>query len=102
VIRQNFVNLFNNFADLQRLDGVYVFDELGPETAEQFFPFHFAVRDIVEIFFQLGGEVVFNIFFEEVFKKNGNDASAVFRNETQLFNPYIFTVLQNGDNRSIG
>ena len=99
--RQHFVNLVDNFADLQRLDGINVFNELNPETAQQLFPFHFAGRDVIQIFFQLCRKVVFHILFEKVFQKDGHNAAAVFRNKTQFFNPNVFSFLQYRNNRSI-
>ena len=102
MIGQNFVDFFDYFADLQRFDGINVFDEFDPETAQELFPFHFAGGHVVQIFFQLGGKVIFDIFFEEVFEKYGYDAAAVFGNETQFFDTDVFAFLKHGDNRCIG
>ena len=102
MIGQNFVDFFDYFADLQRFDGINVFDEFDPETAQGLFPFHFAGGHVVQIFFQLGGKVIFDIFFEEVFEKYGYDAAAVFGNETQFFDTDVFAFLKYGDNRCIG
>lgn len=102
MVGEGFVNTVDNLGNLQRLHRFHGLNEFGPKTAEQLFPFHFAVGNIIEEFLQLGGKVVFNVFLEKVFEKYGYNSAAVFGYKTQFFDPDIFSFLQNRHNAGIG
>src|SRR3546814_6521212 len=50
--------------DRQILDAVDLGDEVPPEVAQQRTPFEPAVRHVVELLLEVGGEVVFDVTFE--------------------------------------
>ena len=77
-------------------------DEIAPELAQQVAPFDLVVGDTVELFFEVGGEIIFDIAGKEAFQERDDDAAAVFRHQPALVDADIFAVLQNLQDRGIG
>ena len=100
--RQHIVEGIEHIGDAQFLDVGEGYGEILPEIAQHFFPVDLAVGDAVELLFQVGGEIIFDIAPEEAFEERGDDAALVFRDQAFLFQPHIAAVAQGGKNRHIG
>ena len=77
-------------------------DERGPEIAEHLLPCDPATGNIVELFFKLGGEAVFDIALEKAGKERRHQAAAVFGNKPPGVDAHIIAVLQHRNDRRIG
>src|SRR5262245_2817523 len=86
-----------HFLDL--VDGA---DELRPEFGEHGAPVDVARRNLVELFFEARGEIVFDVVCEEALEKRDDDATFVFGNEALLVDANIAAILQHLKNRGIG
>ena len=78
------------------------FAERRPEIAENRFPFHIAGRDAVELFFEIGGEVVFDVLLEEVYEEGRDNTPAAFRYEAAVVELHVFAVLQHLQDGGVG
>ncbi len=76
--------------------------ELLPELGEEDLPVQLAIGNDVELFLQIGGEVVFDIAPEEILQEGRDQAPLVFWIEALLIDADIVAVLQRGDDRGIG
>ena len=54
--------------------------EIVPEVAQQRLPVDLAVRHLIELLLEIGGEVVADIFGEERFEEGRHDPALVLRN----------------------
>lgn len=55
------------------------------------------VGDEVEFFFEVGGEVVFDIVLEEGFEEGCDEMVFVFRNEVFFVDVYIVVIFEYGE-----
>ena len=98
---QHFVQCVEHVRDAQfaglRDGAVKVF----PEVAHQRFPIEFTGADFIELFFEPGREVVFDIFAEEVFQESNDDAAAVIRDEAVLIHGDVIAFAQLLQDRRI-
>ena len=69
----------------QILDFVDGADEADPEILQHLLPGDFIVGDAVELLLQCGGEIIFDIFGEEVFQERDHDAALVLAMQALLF-----------------
>ena len=51
--------------------------EIAPEIAQHLLPVDLAVRDLVELLFEIGGEIVFDIAREEALEEGGDEPALV-------------------------
>ena len=58
--------------------------------------------DLVELFFEAGGEIIFDIAGEEAFEERDDDAALVFGNEALLVDAHIAAVLQDLQDGGVG
>ena len=65
-------------------------------------PVDLAVGDLVELLFELGGEVVADVFGEEGFEERGDEAALVLGDQPLLLDPHIVAVAQHGERRGVG
>src|SRR5262249_55797166 len=86
-----------HFLDL--VDGT---DELLPELGEHGTPVDLACRNFVELFFEAGREIVFDVAREETLEERNDNAAFVFRNEALLFDANIAAVLKDLENGGVG
>src|SRR5262245_31712298 len=84
------------------LDFVDGTDELLPELSEHRTPVDLARRDFVELFFEAGREIVFDVAREETLEERNDDAAFVFRNKALLVDANIAAVLEDLENGGIG
>ena len=84
------------------LDLVDRADELTPELGKHRAPVDRAGGNLVELFFEAGGEIVFDVAREETFQEGDDDAAFVFRNEPLLVDADIAAVLQHLQDRGVG
>ena len=96
------IELVDHMGDPQFLGFVDGGGKRLPEIAQQRFPFHIAVRDVVEAVFQVGGKAVLDIAFEELRQKSDHHAPAIVRREAALFQHDVIAVLQHLQNGCIG
>ncbi len=73
-----------------------------PEIAQHLFPVDLVIGDAVELFLEIGGEIIVDIAGEEAFEKGGDEAALVFRNQPLLVEPHIVAVAQDRERRGIG
>ena len=66
---QSFVERVEHVGDAQVLDVVDGAGEVLPEVAQHILPGELAVGDLVELFLEVGGEVVFDIAREEALEE---------------------------------
>ena len=100
--RELLVQRLENLRDPQFLGLVEMGEELLPEVAQHVLPGELAVGNAVELFFQIGGEVVLDIALEEVLQKGGDQAALGLRDQLALLDRHIFAVAQRGERRGIG
>ncbi len=62
--------------------------------AHQLLPGQIAGRDLVELFFQIRSEIVFDVFAEEVFQESRDQAAAVIRDEAVLVHGHVLAFAQ--------
>ena len=92
VRRQHLVERVDHLRDAQLLDVADRADEVGPEVAQQVAPGHLVVGDLVELLFEIGGEIVFDVAREEVLQERGEHAALVLGNEPLLVEPDVAAV----------
>src|SRR3954449_4624962 len=88
--------------DRQLLGAVDRGREIAPEIAQQRLPVDPPARYLVELVFQIGGEIVFDIALEKAAQERSNEPAAVFRQEAALFQPDVIAVLQHLDDGRVG
>ena len=89
-------------ADAQVLDLVHRGGETLPELAQHVVPFQLVVGDVVELLFEIGGEIIFDVAGEKALQERHHDAAAVLRHEPLLLDAHIAAVLQHLQDRGIG
>ena len=99
---QNIVQRIKYMGDAEILDLAERLGEVAPEFAQHLLPVDLAIRNAVELLFQIGGEIIFDIMAEETFKKGGDHAALVFGDEAFLVEPHIGAVAQGREDRHIG
>src|SRR5579884_16706 len=85
----------------QILGAVHGGGEIAPEAAQHFLPVDAAIGDLVELVFQIGREIVFDVAVEEAGQKGGDQPAAVLGNEATLLKPHILPVLQHLQDRGV-
>ncbi len=98
VRRKDRVELVDDVGDLEVLGLADGGREVAPEIAQQLFPVQLACGHLVELLFEIGGEAVFDIAFEEAAQKGCDQAALVFWNEAIAIQPHVSTVAQRGKN----
>ena len=76
--------------------------EVTPEACQQCLPVELAVRHLVELVFQLCGEVIFDIAREEIVEESDNQPAPVLGNEFATVLDHIGAVLKHLDDRGVG
>ena len=99
---ENAVDRLQNLGDLQVARCLHGLGEILPEIAQNHFPVDQAGRNLVELVFQLGGKVVFDIFAEKGAEKGGDELAAVLGHEALLLETDIIAILQHRNDRGIG
>ena len=100
--RQHLIERVDHAGNLQILGVVDRADEIAPEIAQHLAPRHLAVGDEIELLFEAGGEIVFDVFGEIAFQERDHDAAAVLGVKPALVEPHIFAVFQHLQDRGIG
>ena len=75
---ERFVERIDDIGNFEILGFADRAGEIGPEFAQHFFPVDAAARNIVELSFEIGGEIIFDIIAEIIFKECRDDAPAIF------------------------
>ena len=96
------VERFEHRRDRQFLCAIDRGREIAPEIAQQRFPIDAPARHLVELVFEIGGEIVFDVALEEARQKRGDEAAAVFRDKAALIEPHIVAILQHLYDRGVG
>jgi len=99
---QHIVERVQHLRHPQILDLVDRANEADPKILQHLLPGNLVVRDAVELLFQIGGEVIFDIFGEEVFQERDHDAALVLAMQAFLLEPDVAAVLQHLQDRGIG
>ncbi len=72
------------------------------KSLEQIFPRDLAIGDLVELLFEIGGEVIFDIALEEAFEKRGDKPALVLGQKRGLLFAHIAAVLQRREDLRVG
>jgi hypothetical protein len=99
---QHFVQSVEHLRDPQIADVGDGAVKVFPEVAHQLLPGEFAGRDLVELTFEVGGEVVFDILAEEVFEEGDDETAAVIRDEAVLVHLHVIAFAQLLEDRRVG
>ena len=99
---ENFVQGIQHVGNAQFLGAVDGGDEIHPEFTQHLLPVGFTSGNRVELFFQIGREIIFHIFAEEAFQKGDDDAALVFGNEALFVHPHIAALAQRGHDGGVG
>src|SRR6185437_15230937 len=99
---QLLVELVQHLADAEVLGLADSGREGAPELAQHLAPVDLAVGDVVQLFLEMGGEVVLDVAGEIGLQEGGHDATAVFGNEALAVEPDIVTALQDFNDRGVG
>ena len=101
IVRKELVKRLGHFGGFLLHDLVGLRLEIAPEGFEQLFPCLTATRNIVELIFHPGGEVIGNVTLEKALKERGEQSPGFFCKETVFLGPHIGTVLEHLDRRGI-
>ena len=99
---QHVVERVQHLRDPQILDVVDRADEIAPEILQHLLPGNLVVGDAVELFFQRGGKIIFDIAREEIFQERDHDAALVLAVQPLLLEPDIAAVFQHLQDRGVG
>ena len=99
---KHLVERVEHLGDAQVLDVVDRAGKAGPERFEHILPRHLVVGDAVEVFFQLGGEVVFDVAREILLQERDHDAALVLAVQPLLVEPHIAAIAQDLQDRCVG
>ena len=97
-----FIKRIEHFADAQFGNACDGGVEVLPEVAQELFPVQLAVRHQIQLLFEAGGEVVFDIAAEELLQEGRDQPALVLGDEAVLLHLHIFAVAQHGQDRGIG
>src|SRR3974377_1815304 len=98
---QQVVERVEHLRHAQVLDLLYRADEIDPEIVQHFLPVDLAVGDAVELFFQGGGKIVFDVVLEEALQETDYNAALVFRHKALLVDAHITAILQHLQNGGV-
>ncbi len=73
-----------------------------PEIAQQRLPVDLAVRNLVELLFEIGGEIVADVFGEKRLEEGCDDPSLVLGIEPLLLDPHVVAILEDRNGRGVG
>ena len=90
-----------HLADRQLLGAVDRGREIPPEIAQHLLPIDASAGHVVELVFEVGGEIVLDIALEKARQKGGDEPPAVLRHKAPFFEPDIGAVLQDLQDRCI-
>jgi len=76
--------------------------EILPEIAQHLLPVELAIRYAVELFFEVGGEIIFDIAAKERFQKCRHHPPLVLGDQALLVDPHVTAVTQRRQDRHIG
>ena len=99
---QHIVKSIKHLGDTKILDLVDGADEVAPEILQHLLPGDLVIRDAVELLFQIGGEIIFDIAREEVLQECNDDPALVFAMEALLLKPDVAAVFQHLQDRGVG
>ncbi len=91
-----------HLGDAQLADLAHGGLEVLPEVAQQLLVVEVAGRDLVELLFQGGGEIVLHVAAEELLEEGGDQAALVVRDEPVLVHVDVGAVAQHGQDRGVG
>ncbi len=100
--RQSLVQRVEHIGDAQLLGVLDLGEKIAPEVTQNVFPVQFAGGDAVELLFEIGGEVVFDVFREEAFKEGGDKSALGLRHQLALVDCHIVAIAQRRQRRRIG
>src|ERR1700722_3082753 len=99
---QKLVQAVEHLARAEILDVADGAGEIVPEVAQERLPIDLAVRDLVELLFQIGGEIVTDVFGEERFEEGRDNPALVLRKQALLLDPHVVAILEHRDGRGVG
>ena len=76
--------------------------EIAPEIGQHLSPVDPPGGNRVQLVFERGREVVFDVAAEEVLEEGRDDAPAIFRYEAPFLQPHVVAVLKHGEDRGVG
>ena len=99
---QHVIDLLKHFGDRQihRLGNCH--REIRPETIQHVFVIAISGRDIVELFFQIRGELIAHIFAEEITQEDRDQPAFILGDQTVFLFADVVAILNCRHNRRIG
>ncbi len=88
--------------DAQFLDTIDGSEEIRPEIAQDILPLELAIGNLVELFFKISGEVIFDVTLEETFQERDDQPALGLRDQLALVDRYVFAVAQGCERRCVG
>src|SRR5260370_15121767 len=92
---QKLVQTVEHLARAEVLDAGDSAREIVPEIAQERLPVDLAVRDLVELLFQIGGEIVADGFCQERPEESPDKPSLVLPKQTPLFDLHVVALLHH-------
>ncbi len=99
---QKFIYFFKNFGYAKIGGFGDGGGKIAPEPAKDNFVILPPAGNIIQFFFQLGGEIITDIPAEIIFQKCRHQPAFVFGDQAVFFLAHIFAGLDGGDHRGIG
>ena len=96
------VQRIQHLGDGQILGAIDGAVEMVPEIAQHLLVVDPPAGDVVELVFQLGGEIVLDVTLEEVRQEGGDHPAAILRHEAPFVETHIVPVLQHLQDAGIG
>ena len=102
MLTEHGVENVEHLGDTDVLDVVDRADEIFPEIRQYLLPRDFVVRNLVELFFKIGGEIEFHIAREVILEEGHYDATLVLAMQPLLLKLHIAAILQHLNDRCVG
>ena len=99
---EQLVERFEHLADSQVLDLLHRSGEVAPEVAQHVLPLELVVGDEIELLLEVGGEVVFDVAFEEALEEGDDQPPFVLGDQALFLDAHIVAILQDRQCRGIG
>ena len=99
---EHLVERVDHLGEAHVLDLIDGADEVLPEVAQHLAPIDLGIGDLVELLFQIGGEIIFHVAHEERFEEGDHHAALVFGDEALLVEAHVAAVAQHLQHGGIG
>ena len=99
---QHLVDFFQNIGDPQLGGFIDRPFEIAPETGQQIAPIARTCTDLIQLVFQIRGEIIAHVFLEIIAEEYCDQAPLILGDQAPLIFQHIAAILDCGDDRGIG